>query len=117
MVSAISRQLGPDIIFVYVWGAAPYIRRALLTDGEVVVSNTVDDGDTRMLAHGVANRARVRLPWPLSAAQPHDIDYTVTNSTGTIVRSKTYKRAQVDAAIAEMLAGLGRSDEIMINVS
>ena len=116
MANPIESQLGENFVNVYVWGAAPYIKKALLRDAEVGVTHESENGETRLLLHSSALRAATTLPWPLSKMQPHNIDLTVSDRNRQIIQSKTYSRSDIDNAITEFLGGLSSTDTVSINV-
>lgn len=116
MANPVISQLGASFTKVYAWGAGSFIRHALMLDGEIGIIHKCNNGDTRMLIHGAFLRASTSLPWPLSLAQPHDIEFTVSNFSGLVLTSKRFTRAQIEDAIHIFLSGLNRDDEVMITV-
>lgn len=78
MNSPIKAHLGENCVEVYVWGATSYIKEALRLDADVSVMAQGGFGDERTLVHNAALRPTGKLPWPLSALQPHDVQLTIT---------------------------------------
>jgi len=88
------------------------IKKMLLGDGgsaQARVGKT-----TRMLSHdSVIDRSLRKLPWPLSAAQPHTIRYTVYDGD-KMVEEKAFKKRQINHAIRLFLDGLNPEEEVLL---
>lgn len=70
-------MLGDNFVEVYVWGAAPYIKEALKLDADVTVTVRGPLGEKRILSHNAALRPTGKLPWPLTAIQPHHVQFSI----------------------------------------
>ena len=101
---------------VRAWGSAPYIRQALKKRASISVFCTDKDGNDRMLLHHVGFRPAVRLLWPLSLLEAHDVSVNISegaSTTDSLSRQATYKRWQTNSAIATFLDGVD-SDAILV---
>jgi hypothetical protein len=104
---------------VKAWGAAPYIRQALKKRASISVFCTDKDGNDRMLLHHVGLRPEVRLLWPLSLLEAHDVAVNISEGPSTadsLSRQTTYNRWQTNSAIATFLEGVDSDAIIVIRV-
>ena len=118
MRDPIKSQLGRNFTNVYVWGARPFIKQALLLDAQISITHGPDAaGHIRILSHGAGQRSLTTLPWPLSLAQPHSVNFSVVNQAHDVMEFDEYTRSQIDSAIDRFLSGLDESDFVSISTS
>ena len=88
------------------------IRRMLLGDGgsaQVRVGNL-----TQMLDHSpVLDRPAVKLPWPLSVLQEHNVRVAIIRDD-EILMKKTVAKKHIDQAISIFLEGLDPSEMVLL---
>ena len=121
MKSPIKQHYGENLVDVYVWGAAPYIKAALELDADITV--TVDRlGHRRVLSHNASLRPISKLPWPLSKVQAHHVHLTVTfdelgkRELGGKDISRMYEWRKVDSAISAFLTALEPNSTVRVSV-
>jgi hypothetical protein len=104
---------------VKAWGAAPYIRQALKKRASVSVFCSDKAGNDRMMMHHAGFRPSVRLLWPLSLLESHDVSVSVYEGSSTdrsIAKQQLFKRWQINSAIASFLEGVDHDSIIAIRV-
>jgi hypothetical protein len=112
----------PDftLLKVRAWGAASYIRKALLNRAEVIVMCEDRVAKPRSLSHGAEYRSDSLLAaiWPFSLLAPHDVVYhEYRDATKEYVTTfEKYKKREIAFAIDKFLEGLPEDAEITINV-
>lgn len=117
MADPVIRKLGTGFTIVYAWGAAPFIKQALLLDADIAVINTSKNNVVRMLSHGAEGRALTSMPWPLSLVQPHNVSYETTSADGRLLAGEEYEKSRIDEAIRRFLSEIGSDDEVSIAVN
>lgn len=117
MSNPVLRKMGTGFTVVSAWGAAPFIKQALLLDADIAVINTSKNNVVRMLSHGAEGRALTSMPWPLSLVQPHNVSYTTTTADGRHLPGEDYERSRIDEAIRRFLSEIGSDDEVSIAVN
>ena len=117
MNSPIVGQLGANFTTVRAWGAASFIKQALLLDAEIGITHVMPNGQTRMLTHGAFLRSTAQLPWPLSMIQPHGVNYVLIDTHHNVNDSQEFNKSQIDDAISYFLSGLEPNAEVSISVN
>jgi hypothetical protein len=117
MANPVLRKMGTGFTVVAAWGAAPFIKQALLLDADIAVVNTSKSNVVRMLSHGAEGRALTSLPWPLSLVQPHTISFSTTTADGRYLPDDEYEKSRIDEAIRRFLSEIGSDDEVSIAVT
>ena len=117
MANPILRKMGAGFTVVSAWGAAPFIKQALLLDADIAVSSTSKNNVVRMLSHGVDGRALTSMPWPLSLVQPHNVSYAIITADGRNLPGEHYEKSRIDDAIRRFLSEIDSYDEVSISVS
>jgi hypothetical protein len=104
---------------VKAWGAAPYIKHALKKRAAISVFCTDRDGNDRMMLHHVGFRPMVRLLWPLSLLEAHDVSVSVFEGASTDSshsKQALFRRWQANSAIATFLEGVDPDAIVAIRV-
>ena len=104
---------------VRAWGAAPYIKQALKKRACISVSCTDRDGHERMMLHHVGFRPMVRLIWPLSLLEAHDVSVSIfegSNADSSQSKQALFNRWQANSAIATFLEGVDPDAIVAIRV-
>lgn len=104
---------------VKAWGAAPYIRQALKKRASVSVFCSDKEGNDRMMLHHVGFRPMVRLLWPLSLLEAHDVAVSIYEGSSTdrsIAKQQLFNRWQANSAIATVLEGVDPDAIVTIRV-
>ena len=104
---------------VKAWGAAPYIRQALKKRASVSVFCSDKEGNDRMMLHHVGFRPMVRLLWPLSLLEAHDVAVSIYEGSSTDNSSSKqalFNRWQANSAIATFLEGVDPDAIVAIRV-
>lgn len=104
---------------VKAWGAAPYIRQALKKRASVSVFCSDKAGNDRMIMHHAGFRPWIRLLWPLSLLEAHDVSVSIYEGSSTAdSRSKqaVFNRWQTNSAIATFLEGVDPDTIVAIRV-
>lgn len=102
---------------VYAWGAAPFMKEALLLNAEVGITFEGANGITKMLIHSVMQRPVKQLPWPLSLAQPHSVGYSLVGPDQNVLMRQEFKRSDISESIQLFLSELDENDIISIGVN
>ena len=104
---------------VKAWGAAPYIRQALKKRASVSVFCSDKEGNDRMMLHHVGFRPMVRLLWPLSLLEAHDVAVSIYEGSSTdnpSAKQALFNRWQANSAIATFLEGVDPDAIVAIRV-
>lgn len=104
---------------VKAWGAAPYIRQSLKKRASVSVFCSDKEGNDRMMLHHVGFRPMVRLLWPLSLLEAHDVSVSVYEGLSidrSIAKQQLFNRWQTNSAIAAFLEGVDPDAIVTIRV-
>ena len=108
------------LLKVRAWGAAPYIKRALLQRADIHVSFEGPTPKPRTLSHGAEHRPASPLAaiWPLSILAAHDVVYLEykDEAKDRITTVQKYPKGQIMTAVGRFLEGLPEDSEISINV-
>lgn len=117
MANPVIRKMGTGFTVVAAWGAASFIKQALLLDADIAVVNTSKNNVVRMLSHGAEGRALTQLPWPLSLVQPHNVSYSITAADGRNLPGEEFEKSRIDEAIRRFLSEIGSDAEVSIAVT
>lgn len=101
------------------WGAAPYIRQALKKRASVSVFCSDKEGNDRMMLHHAGFRPTVRLLWPFSFLEAHDVSVTIyegPSSASSIAQQWQFNRWQTNIAIAAFLESVDPDAIVSIRV-
>ena len=104
---------------VKAWGVAPYIKQALKKRASVSVFCSDKEGNDRMMLHHVGFRPRVRVLWPLSLLEAHDVSVSIYEGSSTDSSSSKqalFNRWQTNSAIAAFLEGVDEDAVVTIRV-
>jgi hypothetical protein len=108
------------LLKVRAWGAAPYIRSALLQRADIHVSFEGPVPAPRTLSHGAEHRPASPLTaiWPLSILAAHDVVYLEYRDAAKdyVTTVQKYPKGQIMLAVGRFLEGLPDDSEISINV-
>ena len=73
-------------------------------------------GETRLLMHDPSlDQAPAKLPWPLSAFQPHQVTYAIYHG-GTCVTQERFERGGIETAIDKFLSGIPADENVLVMI-